>query len=223
MKNQTLALPIGLVLAALTACMAVERGQQSDFPVEQPSMLSETTVLPGQTVYVSYSYPRAMFEADNEFEARFDALAFDYSGVRTSDDRVPNVYAAAPWFMLRAVEAPTGVSVALVKANLARVVTQTRVVGDSVNVKYRDEFKLLYRVSVSPDFDPPALTAAQEGVNAATEPATKASPSPTTSVIKTLLEKYAGDLGGLSANRARLTFSDGSRTSTASLFLKYRK
>ena len=140
---------------ALTACTAVQRGEQFDYPVEQSSFLSETTVAPGQTVFVSYPYPRASIEKDNEFDAQFDRISFDTSGVRGSDNKVPSVYVDAPWYTLKSVEAPVGVSVSLIRANIGRVVTQTRVNGSSVNVKYREEFKLVYKVSVAPDFKEP--------------------------------------------------------------------
>lgn len=152
MKQSGVALTLGLALLALGACAPLQRGGRADLPIEQPTSLSETTVLPGQTVYASYTYPRAAFEDDGEFAGRFDAIALDYAGARRNDDQVPDASALAPWFTLKTVEAPSGVSVALLRASIGRVVTQTRVSGASVSVRYREEFRLLYRVSVARGF-----------------------------------------------------------------------
>lgn len=152
MKQSGVMLLLGLALLPLVACTTAQRGDQPGLPIEQPTSLSETTVLPGQTVYVGYAYPRALFEDTDEFAGRFGAISLNYASVRRGGDRVPDVYLDAPWLTLKSVEAPQGVSVALLRASVGRVVTQTQVSGASVNVRYREEFRLLYRVSVARSF-----------------------------------------------------------------------
>lgn len=145
-----------LALVALSACTPIARGAQSDFPVEQPDALTPTTVLPGQTVFVTVPYARSVIEDDNEYDRHFDAIDLDYSGVRGSGDKVPDAYRDAPWFTLKSVDAPAGITVTLVKANIGRIVSQTKITGSSVNVKYGERFRLHYKVSVAADYKTPA-------------------------------------------------------------------
>lgn len=208
MKQSGAALLLGLALLTLTACAAVQRGEQPGFPVEQPTSSSETTVLPGQTVYVSYAYPRSAFEDDDEFAPRFNAITLDYARAFRKGNTVPDVYVAAPWFSLKAVDAPAGVAVALLQASIGRVVTEAKVSGASVSVRYREEFRLLYRVSVAPGFRAPATDVPQPPPPGATGQPAVAGNSPDQ---------------GPDTRYATLTFTDGRRSIETRLYLKFTR
>ena len=214
-----MALPLGLVLLTLVACAAVRPGEQPGVPIEQPTRLSETMVLPGQTVYVSYAYPRSVFEDDGELAPRFDAISLDYARVRGAEDRVPDAYVDAPWFTLQSVEAPIGVSMSLLRARIGRVITQTQLSGGSVNVRYREEFRLLYRISVAADFRWPSASIRLPGFPLAPRP-----PSPLS--VSTSPPTLPQDAAGQSVPEnayATLTFSDGRRSTGTRLYLKFSR
>lgn len=188
-----------LTLVTLSACTPVARGTQADFPVEQPDALTPTTVLPGQTVFVTVPYGRAAIEDDTEYDRYFDAISFDYSGVRSSGDKVPDAYVNAPWFTLKSVDGPAGITVTLMKANIGRVVSQTKLNGSHVNVKYGERFRLHYKVSVAADYKVPVTDASSEAKAAALS---KLSPE--------LIASLKTVMGGLTP--VKVTFADGTST-----------
>lgn len=156
-SNKVALLTAALGLISFTACTPTVSGQQKFNPIVKETPYASTRVLPGETVYVQYNYPRGYFDENDDLDKYFDGLNFDYGSVRGDGDKVPTPVTSAPWLKLVSTDAPTGVSVELVDAAIARPVTQTKVNGSSVNIKYREEFRLTYKISVSPTFKPDDL------------------------------------------------------------------
>lgn len=150
---RTIALTAAL-LTTLTACTAMQRGDQENYPVELTSPYAAAPVLPGKTAFVQVTYPRTAFEDGSELDRYYDQVTFDYSTVRSDGDKVPDPYIGASWIKLDSVDAPKGLSVVLVKSEIGRAVIKTRIVGGSVDVQYYDKVRLTYKVSVAADFTP---------------------------------------------------------------------
>ncbi|MVN88365.1 hypothetical protein GO986_16590 [Deinococcus sp. HMF7620] len=156
--QKTTLLAASLLALSLSACTAIQRGEQFDFPLEQTDALSPVKVQPGRTMFVQVPYSRSIFEDDNELDTYFDGIDLNFNSVRGPNDKVPNAYRDASWLKLTAVDAPTGISVVLIKAEIGRIVNNTKVVGDSVNVRYSEQFRLTYKVSVDASYTPESLS-----------------------------------------------------------------
>lgn len=135
------------LITTMTACTAVQPGSADYAPLVQPSAESVTRVAPGQTVYVQYTYSRAMLEENDEFDTYFDALVFDYSAASAANPTVADVTRLAPWLKLKSFEAPKGVTITPTKASIMRKVNKTTVSNGSVNVRYNELFQVMYKVS----------------------------------------------------------------------------
>lgn len=197
-------LTAALGLVGFTACMPSATGQQKYNPVIKEAPYASTTVLPGETVYVQYNYPRSYFDENDDLNKYFDGMNFDFSSVRSDGDKVPTPITTAPWIKLVSTDAPTGVNIELADAVIARPVTQTKVIGTSVNVKYREEVRLTYKISVSPTFKP------QE-------------PSEIMKKLATSDLKDSASLGLLLSDAINLKFDAGIIKPEARLYLKYTK
>lgn len=208
-KNCSLVAVPFIALLTLSACTPIARGAQADYPIEAPDSFSPVTVLPGQSLYVTVPYARSSIENDQEYDAYFDAIEFDYSAVRISTDKVPDAYRDAPWLTLKSVDAPAGITVALVKANIGRVVSQTKVNGTSVNVKYGERFRLQYKISVAADFKAPVTNTSDTEALSPTAVEAMSSLSPE---LKAVIGAYGADV-----TRAKLTFADATGTKSAIL------
>ncbi len=147
---RTIALTAAL-LTTLTACTAVQPGTTDYAPLVQSSPESVTRLAPGQTVYVQYTYPRALLDENDAFDAYFDDLTFNYSGASASNPTVPDVSRLANWLTLKSFDAPKGVTITPTKVMIMRKVSKTTVSMGSVNVRYNEQFQVLYKVAAAAD------------------------------------------------------------------------
>lgn len=150
---RTIALTAALI-TTLTACTAIQRGEQANYPVELAAPYAAAPVLPGKTQFVQVTYPRSIFEDDNELDRYFDQLSVDVSSVRASGDKIPDPYMDASWIKLTSVNAPKGISVVLVKSEIGAVISNSRLTGSRVQWQQLDKVRLTYKVSVAADFTP---------------------------------------------------------------------
>ncbi|GGN31312.1 hypothetical protein [Deinococcus daejeonensis] len=150
---RTIALTAALI-TTLTACTAIQRGEQENYPVELASPYASASVAPGKTQFVQVTYPRSIFEDDNELDRYFDQLSVDVSSVRASGDKIPDPYMGASWIKLTSVDAPKGISVVLVKSEIGALIANSRLAGNNVQWQQFDKVRLTYKVSVAADFTP---------------------------------------------------------------------
>jgi hypothetical protein len=134
-----------LLALGLSACAPTQTGSQSYSPVIQTATNAATTVAPGQTVYVQYTYPG---EALGISDARFEALDINFGAAQYSD-QVVGPEAEAAWLRMSASGLPAGVQVSLVRATIAKPISRTNVSGGSVRVTYNEVIRVLLKVTAA--------------------------------------------------------------------------
>ena len=138
---------IPTLMLALAGCAPAATGSQVSIPVVASSALSPVSLMPGQTVYVQYTYPNSLIDVP---DARFDALKINFDA-RENNNEVLSPEAPAVWLNIKVSGLPAGWNVTLAQAYLVKQIGRTRNDSSGTEVRFSDQVRAIYKITAPLD------------------------------------------------------------------------
>ncbi|WP_424950367.1 hypothetical protein [Deinococcus sp.] len=135
-----LLLSLGLTLSA---CAPAMLGRGTLNPLVSASNTAPVKVLPGETVYVQYTYPRGIFTISDE--------RYAHIFVSTGSGSVGSQESPAYWLGMSAEGLPAGWQVTLAEAAVRKEVVASTLQGDTISYRYYERVRVVYKITLPAD------------------------------------------------------------------------
>lgn len=146
MKKLSVMLP---VMALMGACAPVTAGTQVSAPLVQETPFAPVVLVPGQTIYVQYTYPAGMLGIQDKY---LKDLKIDFNN-RDNGNNVRSVEKYASWLMMTPEKLPKGVEVKLDQAYLVKDVTETDNTRDATEIRFLEKVRVILKITAAVDAD----------------------------------------------------------------------
>lgn len=127
----------------LSACAPTVMGAGTLNPVLVATAFTPAKVTPGQTVYVSYTYPASTLRID---DSRYASLILGISHGPSSGP-IDSPRTPASWLSMKVTGLPEGWTVVLAEAYLVKAISTSSTAGDTVNVSYYQRVNVIYKIT----------------------------------------------------------------------------
>jgi hypothetical protein len=127
----------------LSACAPIVMGTGTLNPVVVATAFTPAKVIPGQTVYASYTYPASTLKiADSRYASLILGVNRGSSSGLIESPRTP-----ANWLNVKVTGLPVGWNVSLAEAYLVKAISDSTTAGDIVNVSYYQKVNIIYKIT----------------------------------------------------------------------------